>query len=104
MQALRSQAPLLSDRSPAAARIRRCCCSAGILKTMKIDCYLSEHCGSYHQLHENIGRALRELGMTADVRFRTVSYDEALTLGIKGSPTIRIDGRDIVEDGVPGIL
>ena len=71
---------------------------------MKIDCFLSEHCGSYHQLNENINRSLQELGVTADVRFHTVSYEEALTLGIKGSPTVRIDGRDLVEDGVPGIL
>ena len=71
---------------------------------MQIDCYLSEHCGSYHQLSENIGRALSELGIRADVRFHTVSYEEAVALGIRGSPTIRIDGRDIIEDGVPGIL
>jgi hypothetical protein len=71
---------------------------------MRIDCYLSEHCGSYHQLNANIGAALRELGIMADVRFPTVSYEEAMDLGIRGSPTIRIDGRDIVDEGSPGIL
>lgn len=70
---------------------------------MKIDCYLSEHCGSYHQLNENLRAALKEIGITADVRFHTISYDEAVALGIKGSPTIWIDGRDIVDGGTAGI-
>ena len=70
---------------------------------MKIDCYLSEHCGSYHQLNENIGLALKELSLAADVQFHTVYYDEAVALGINGSPTIRINGRDIDDGGSPGI-
>ena len=71
---------------------------------MKIDCYLSEHCGSYYQLRDNIRAALRQLGMEVEVVFHTVSYDEALSLGIPGSPTIRLDGRDLFEGGgSPGI-
>ena len=68
---------------------------------MKIDCYLSEHCGSYHQLRDNIHAALQQLGMEAAVSFHTVSFDEACSLGIPGSPTIRIDGRDLFEGGGP---
>lgn len=71
---------------------------------MNIDCYLSEHCGSYHELRENLGIALKELGITAEPVFHTISYDEALALDIKGSPTIRINGTDLVEmPGSPGI-
>jgi hypothetical protein len=70
---------------------------------MRIDCFLSEQCGSYHQLNENISIALRELGVTADIQYHTVFYDEAVALGVKGSPTIRINGRDIVNDGTPGV-
>jgi hypothetical protein len=71
---------------------------------MKIDCYLSEHCGSYYQLRDNIHAALRQLSMDAEVAFHTVSYDEALSLGVPGSPTIRLDGRDLFEGGgAPGI-
>ena len=66
---------------------------------MKIDCYLSEHCGSYYQLNDNISRALRELGMDAEVVFHTVFYDEAVSLGITGSPTLRLNGRDLFEGG-----
>ncbi len=71
---------------------------------MQIDCYLSEHCGSYHALNERIGSALRELGLAANVTFHTIYYEDALTLGIPGSPTIRINGRDMVEaSGSPAI-
>lgn len=64
---------------------------------MKIDCYLSEHCGSFYELRENIGRALRELHLVAEVEFHAVSYDEAVALDIAGSPTIRLDGKDLFE-------
>jgi hypothetical protein len=70
---------------------------------MIIDCYLSEYCGSHHELRENLTRALVALGRTADVRFHTVTYDEAVALGIKGSPFLRIDGRDIETEGSPGL-
>ncbi len=71
---------------------------------MKIDCYLSEHCGSYYQLRENIHAALQELGLDVEAAFHTVSYDEAVSLGITGSPTIRLDGKDLFEGGgSPGI-
>lgn len=71
---------------------------------MQIDCYLSEHCGSYHQLRENISGALAELKLAADVAYHTIYYDEAVALGISGSPTIRLNGRDLFESaGSPGI-
>lgn len=71
---------------------------------MKIDCYLSEHCGSYHQLRENIHAALQELGLNVAVVFHTISYDEAVRLGIIGSPTIRVDGDELFPgSGSPGI-
>ena len=66
---------------------------------MKIDCYLSEHCGSYHELRGNIDRALAESGLSADVEYHTVYYDDAVRLGIKGSPSIWVDGRDLFESG-----
>ena len=71
---------------------------------MKIDCYLSEHCGSYHQLQENISAALRELGLQAEIGYHTIYYEDAVRLGIIGSPTIRVNGRDLFEvTGTPGI-
>ena len=71
---------------------------------MKIDCYLSEHCGSYHQLRENIDRAVREMDLRAEVAFHTIYYEDAVRLGIIGSPTIQVNGRDLFEaEGTPGI-
>ena len=66
---------------------------------MKIDCYLSEHCGSYYQLRDNIHTALERLGRADDVAFHTITYDVAVELGIPGSPTILLDGRDLFEGG-----
>lgn len=71
---------------------------------MKIDCYLSEHCGSYHRLRENIDRALQELSLQAEVTFHTIYSDDAVALGIPGSPTVRVNGRDLQKTTAgPGI-
>jgi hypothetical protein len=76
----------------------------GLSITMNIDSFMSEGCGSYHQLRENIDKALSDLGVQADVSYNTVYYDEAVKLGLRGSPTIRINGKDLDEGGSPGIL
>lgn len=71
---------------------------------IKIDCFLSEHCGSYHQLRENIDRALLESRLQADVEYHTLQYDEAVIRGVKGSPSIWVNGRDLFEiEGPAGI-
>ncbi len=71
---------------------------------MQIDCYLSEHCGSYHQLRETIHAALAGLSLRAAVAFHTVTYDEAVAMDIKGSPEIRLDGRDLFDiSGPPAV-
>jgi protein-disulfide isomerase len=71
---------------------------------MKIDCYLSEHCGSYHQLRENIDRTLQELDLRAEVAYHTIYYEDAVRMGITGSPTIRVNGKDLFAGaGTPGI-
>jgi hypothetical protein len=72
---------------------------------MKIDIYMSEGCGSYHELRENVNRAIAELKAPADVIFHTVSYDEAVVKGIKGSPSIWMNGKDAFEgSSSPGIM
>lgn len=71
---------------------------------LRIDCYLSELCGSYHQLRESVDRALSELGVMAEVRYHTVYYDDAIAMGILGSPSVRINGKDAFPGGnQPGI-
>jgi hypothetical protein len=72
---------------------------------VKIDCYLSEHCGSFHELNDHIAAALKELTLRAEVEFHTIySVEEAAALAVPGSPTVRVDGRDIAETSAsPGI-
>jgi anaerobic selenocysteine-containing dehydrogenase len=71
---------------------------------MKIDIFMSESCGSYHQLRENIDLALMELGIKADVTYHTFYYDDAVNRNIKGSPSVWINGKDAFESGItPGI-
>jgi hypothetical protein len=72
---------------------------------MKIDIYMAEMCGSYHELRENLDRAIAELKVPADVVYHTVYYDEAVSKGIKGSPSIWMNGKDAFEgSNSPGIM
>jgi hypothetical protein len=72
--------------------------------TLKIDIYLSEICGSYHELRENLTRALEELSMNAEITYQTITYDDAVSRDIKGSPSVWINGKDAFEGGnSPGI-
>jgi hypothetical protein len=71
---------------------------------MKIDIYMSEICGSYHELRANLDHAIAELDIKPDVTFHTIYYDEAVSRNILGSPSIWINGRDAFEGGSsPGI-
>ena len=72
---------------------------------LKIDIYMAEMCGSYHDLRGNLDRAIAELKAPADVVYHTVDYDQALSKGIKGSPSIWLNGKDAFEGSTsPGIM
>ncbi|MBI4684744.1 MAG: hypothetical protein HY755_06055 [Nitrospirae bacterium] len=62
---------------------------------MKIDCYISTHCGTEAELRDNISKALSLERIHADVSFYCITNDEANTLGLKGSPSVLIDGEAI---------
>ena len=71
---------------------------------MKIDIYMAEQCGSYYKLREVIEQALSEFGMSVDVAYHTIYYDDAVSKGIMGSPSIWINGKDAFEGGnSPGV-
>lgn len=73
--------------------------------TLRIDVYMAEICGSYHQLRENLDRAVAELNAPARVSYHTIYYDDAVGRNIKGSPSIWINGKDAFESSLPpGIL
>ncbi len=70
---------------------------------MKIDCYISEGCGSKIKLRKNVEEAVRLESVDADVRFHTIDETEAKRLGLMGSPSVLINGADILPGEIPGI-
>lgn len=69
---------------------------------MKIDCYMSSRCGSENALRENISRALELEKSSAEVNFYRITEDEARSLGLKGSPSVLINGKDIQPIDIEG--
>lgn len=62
---------------------------------MNIDCYLSKTCGSEDALMEAILEALALEGAEAEALVHRIDEDEAGRLGLRGSPSVLINGRDI---------
>jgi len=70
---------------------------------MKIDCYISETCSSEPQLRQNLKDALSETGITSEIEFHRIGEQEARSIGIMGSPSVLIDGIDILPGEIPGM-
>jgi len=66
-------------------------------KPLAIECFYYPGCSSYDVLPERLTRALAEEGVQAEVRHLMLSVEEAQARGIAGSPSVRINGRDILE-------
>lgn len=62
---------------------------------MKIECFISMGCGSEPELRENVMRAMAEAAPGAEVLFLRITDGEAARLGLRGSPSVLIDGVDI---------
>ncbi len=71
---------------------------------MKIDCYISEGCGSEVQLRENLEAALADSSVKPDILFHMINEEEAGRMGLSGSPSVLIDGIDIMPGEIPGIF
>jgi len=69
---------------------------------MRIDCYLSPGCASKEPLRKNIDEALVLEAVDAEVIFSMVNELEASSLGLRGSPSILINGDDIQPVETPG--
>ncbi|MBM4136779.1 MAG: thioredoxin family protein [Nitrospira sp.] len=69
---------------------------------MRIDCYMSLKCGAEADLRYNISRALALEGIEAQVNFYRVTDEEANSIGLMGSPSVLIDGKDIQPMNVMG--
>ncbi|HSI97040.1 MAG TPA: hypothetical protein VK926_01650 [Gaiellaceae bacterium] len=67
---------------------------------MKIELLYWEGCPSYPEAKELLQEVLDERGIEAPIEMREVSTrEEAMELAFPGSPTIRIDGRDVDLEG-----
>jgi hypothetical protein len=69
---------------------------------MMIDCYLSLGCASETALRENLNQALQLEAVEAQVNFRRITDAEAEALGLKGSPSVLINGKDVQPTNVQG--
>jgi hypothetical protein len=69
---------------------------------VKIDCYLSPECGSETALNENIGRALTIEKVEAELSFHRIDDTKAITLGVTGSPSVFINGKELQPQGFVG--
>jgi hypothetical protein len=62
-----------------------------------------EGCPSHPEALGLLRTVMAERGIETDVALRHVgTHEEALELGFPGSPTIRIDGRDVDPEGAQG--
>lgn len=62
---------------------------------MEIDCYLSKDCGSEDALMEAVLDALALEGAEARAAVHRIDDEEAEKLGLRGSPSVLVNGRDI---------
>ncbi len=70
---------------------------------MKIDCYISEGSSSEAQLRENLKAALVNSYVKPDIQFHRISEEEAKRKSLMGSPSVLINGVDILPGEIPGI-
>lgn len=67
---------------------------------LKIDFLFWKECPSHPKAWERLKEALDQMGLAAEIRRIEVKTDEeAVSLCFPGSPTIRINGRDIDPEG-----
>lgn len=69
----------------------------------RIELYYWEGCPSYPEARELLQEVLDERGIAEPIEMReVVTFEEAAELAFPGSPTIRIDGRDVDPEGAQG--
>ena len=69
---------------------------------IKIDCYLSPECASEEPLRKNIHSALTAEKIKVNVGFHRIDDDEAISLGLSGSPSVFINGKELQPQGTVG--
>jgi protein-disulfide isomerase len=69
---------------------------------MRIDCYLSPECASDEALRENITRALAIEKVEAELSLHRIDDSKAMALGVTGSPSVFINGKELQPQGLAG--
>ncbi len=69
---------------------------------MRIDCYLAEKCASKYTLQKNIVESLKLEGIEAKVKISVIDDAKADELGLKGSPSVFINGKEIQPIDITG--
>lgn len=69
---------------------------------IRIDCYISQGCSSEEALRENIKKALDLEGIEAEVNYHIITDEDAVKMGLKGSPSVLINGEELQPAGVMG--
>lgn len=69
---------------------------------IRIECYLAQDCASEQALSDNVNTALQLETVKAEVSFTRVTESEAEELGLRGSPSVLIDGQDIFPTSLSG--
>lgn len=69
---------------------------------MKIDCYISQGCGSEGALKENINRALAAENIPAEVNIYRINDEKAAEMKLSGSPSVFINDKEIQPSGTIG--
>ena len=69
---------------------------------MRIDCYLSPECASQEALQENITQALAIEKVEAELTFHRIDDNKAFALGVTGSPSVFINGKELQPQGAVG--
>ncbi|UCH80961.1 MAG: hypothetical protein JSW20_14680 [Nitrospiraceae bacterium] len=63
---------------------------------------MSPGCASEKPLKEHVHQTLRLEGIDADVQLHRISEEDAIRIGLKGSPSILINGADIMPEEISG--
>jgi hypothetical protein len=70
---------------------------------VQVELYYWAGCPSYPEAHDLLKAVLADRGLPAEIELREVkTQEEAERLDFPGSPTIRIDGRDVDAQGAHG--
>jgi len=69
---------------------------------MRIDCYLVLQNVLEEALRENIKRALAIEKVEADVSLNRIDDNKAMALGVSGSPSVFISGKELQPQGSVG--